>query len=154
MPTTVLLDGNIYDRLAADLQVRLRLGRLIGLGIVRVIATPVLVDELAASPFKGFPDWFPVEVEAESVFVWGHARWGMARYSEGQTYTEHRGQSNKIVDAIIADSANSLADVLVSDDRRCRTRLASLGGQCSVMNFEQFRAWLDQREIQFGRSAV
>jgi hypothetical protein len=37
-------------------------------------------------------------------------------------YSEHRGASNEIPDAIIADSAPALADILVSEDRRCRER--------------------------------
>ena len=142
MPTTVLLDGNIYDRLDVDAEARGLLSRRIASGHVRVIATPVVVDELGNSPFGGLPGWFPIEIEAESVAVLGHWGLGMARLGGGSTYTAHRGESNKIPDAIIADSAESLAGILVSEDRRCRKRLADISRRCSAMNYEQFRAWL------------
>lgn len=138
MPKTLFLDGNIYNRLEADVSGRSRLVRLIALGAVRVIATPVLVDALASSPFGGLPGWFPIAVEAESVFALGHARLGMARLGGGEIYTGHRGESGKIVDAIIADSAHSLADVLVSDDQRCRKRLAEASSRCLDIGYEEF----------------
>jgi len=150
MTKTVLLDGNIYNRLDTDPGTRSKLQQLIAAGAVRVIATPVLVDELTASPFGGLPNWFPVEVEAESTSVLGYARLGMARLGEGDIYTKHRGDSRKIPDAIIADSAHSLADVLVSDDRRCRQRLAYLSSQCISLDYQGFLTWLDQNETLSG----
>jgi hypothetical protein len=49
-----------------------------------VIARPVLISELEASPFRGLPNWFPIETQPESVFVLGHARLGMARLGDGE----------------------------------------------------------------------
>jgi hypothetical protein len=93
--TTLLLDCNVYDMLAADYANRSRLARFVAAGEVRVIATPVVIDELTASPFGGLPAWFAVDVEPEYVAVYGFARYGMARYGDGQVYSEHRGSSNK-----------------------------------------------------------
>ena len=142
VPKTIILDGNIYDALAVDSQTRDAVAGLVRRGLVRVIATPVLVRELSQSPFKGVPDWFPVERESEGVAVLGHWPLGMARLGDGQVYNSHRGGSNKIADAIIADSAASLADVLVSNDQRCRKRLAELNTGCVAFTFEEFREWL------------
>ena len=50
---TILLDSNIYDKLWSDENTRLRLASLILHSKVRVIATPMIVDELTRSPFKG-----------------------------------------------------------------------------------------------------
>lgn len=147
IPTTLLFDGNIYNRLDADGKTRERLAWHIAQGGIRVIATPVVVDELSNSPFGGLPDWFPIEVEVESVIVWGHWRWGMARWGKGAVYTQHRGDSKKIPDAIIADSADSLADILVSDDRRCRNRLADISTRCRALDYSEFQGWL--RQIDF-----
>jgi len=140
---TVLFDCNIYDQLAADVERRGRLTEFITRGEIRVIATPILLDELVASPFGGLPDWFPIPVEVENVAVWGHARYGMARYGEGHVYSKHRGSTNKIKDAILADSADALADILVSDDRRCRTHLSEVSSKCVGMSYADFCSWLD-----------
>jgi hypothetical protein len=88
------------------------------------------------------PNWFPIAVEAESVTVLGYAPLGMTELGDGEVYAEHRGESKKIPDAIIADSAHVLADILVSEDRRCRERLKRIGTRCSGMDYEKFREWL------------
>ena len=113
---TVLFDCNIYDKLAVDVERCTRIAELIRSGTLRAIATPIVVDELAESPFGGLPDWFPIDVQAENVAVVGFARVGMARLGQGTVYSAHRGSSNNINDGILADSADALADVLVSED--------------------------------------
>ena len=130
---TLLFDCNIYDKLTMDKKRRDLLGDLIAGGAVRVIATPVLVDELNASPFGGLPDWFPIAIESESVAVIGFARIGMARIGDGKVYSKHRGSSNNVKDGILAASADALADILVSEDGRCRKRLAVISSTCECM---------------------
>jgi hypothetical protein len=139
---TVLLDGNVYDKLQADVKTRSALQKLVSRGLVKVIATPIVRDELKRSPFGGFPDWFPVVLEAENVTVLGYATLGMTRLGEGEVYSDHRGESKKIPDAIIADSADGLADILVSEDRRCRERLKQISTRCKGMDYEEFSEWL------------
>jgi hypothetical protein len=140
--TRVVFDGNVYDKLVDDPTTRHILASLTASGQLEVLATPVVVEELRDSPFRGVPSWFPVTVEPEAVLVLGHARLGMARLSEGRVYTRHRGRSNKVRDAIIAESASALADVFVSEDRRCRKRLGELSSRCRPMTYAEFRAWL------------
>lgn len=139
---TVLLDGNVYDKLQADATTRGMLQTLVARGLVKVIATPIVRDELKRSPFAGFPDWFPVVLEAENVTVLGYASLGMTRLGEGELYSDHQGESKKIPDAIIADSADALADIFVSDDRRCRERLKKITTRCRGMDYEEFSKWL------------
>ena len=138
----ILFDGNIYDRLEADESTRKRLASLVSQGQVRVIATPKIVDELDKSPFGGVPNWFPVDTEPEAVFVIDHARIGMARLGPGNVYESHRGTSNKVADAVIADSADDLADIAVSDDGRFVRRLNRASAGCRAMNYDGFLAWL------------
>ena len=137
-----LLDSNIYDKLWADENTRLRLASLILHRKVHVIATPKIVDELTRSPFKGVPDWVDVDEEIEAVAVVGHAQDGMARLGSGNVYMHHRGNSQKVEDAIIADSADDLADIAVSEDERFVRRLNSINGRCYAMGYTQFMAWL------------
>ena len=139
---TVLLDCNIYDQLEADETTRKRLASLVLQGKVRVIATPKVIDELRASPFEGVPDWFPIDTEPEAVFVLDHAYLDMARLGSGNVYERHRGDSNNIADAIIADSSVDLADIAVSEDRRFVRRLKEASAKCRAMDYGGFVAWL------------
>ncbi len=140
--TTILLDANVYDKLQADGESRATLRALVDRGSAKVVATPMILEELQSSPFGGIPDWFPVTVEAENVTVLGYAPLGMTKLGEGVVYGEHRGESSKIPDAIIADSADALTDILVSEDRRCRERLKKISARCTGFDYEQFREWL------------
>jgi hypothetical protein len=139
---TILLDSNVYDALDQDPTVRSMIATLIAQGDLRMIATPKVLDELHSSPFGGLPDWFPVELEAESAFVLGHAQLGMARLGSGDIYTQHRGESSKVPDAIIADSAHASADILVTEDKRCRKRLQKISDRCRAMTYSEFHEWL------------
>lgn len=142
MRRTVLLDGNIYDELSRDVRTRALLVEAIAVGSIRVIAVPTVVEELARSPFGRVPNWFAVEMETDSVFVVGHSRIGTARLGGGDVYTAHRGNSNNVPDAVIADSANDLADLVVTNDHRFRSRFSKISPKCQVMNYDQFRNWL------------
>ena len=84
----------------------------------------------------------PVTVETESVFMLDFARLGTARLGDGRVFNEHRGASNQASDAVIADSADDLADIFVSEDRRARTRLKSASDRCVGMSYLDYRAWL------------
>ena len=152
---TLLLDSNVYDDLLANDIAKSRLAELSCAGRIRVIATPTIVEELVHnnSPFDGVPDWFPVERVHESVFVVGHARLGMAKLGPGDVYGHHRGDSSQIKDAVIADSAETLADIAVSCDNRFRKRLNDVANRCRVMNFEEFQTWL-QCEVGPSRSCT
>jgi len=138
----VLLDGNVYNKLHMDEETRTTLQLLVERGLLRVIATPMVFDELKGSPFGGIPDWFPVTIEAENVTVLDYATLGMTNLGNGEVYSKHRGESKKIPDAIIADSANRVADILVSEDRRCRERLKKISSCCCGMDYEEFCDWL------------
>ena len=140
--TTILLDVNVYHKIEFDAEARSLLRALVDRGQVRVIATPMVLDELQSSPFGDLPEWFPVAVEPESGTIIGYAHFGMTRLGDGEVYTKHRGKAQNIPDAIIADSADALADILVSEDRRCRERLKRISTRCSGMDYEEFRAWL------------
>ena len=143
MSTTVLLDTNVYDLLAADAVTRGSVAVAVSSGQILVIATPKVVDELSDSPFEGLPKWFPIETVVESVAVLGHWRLGLAALGEGEVYTAHRGRSRKVADAIIADSADCHADVLVSEDGRVRRRLAGVSTRCRPMDYAEFCVWLE-----------
>lgn len=152
--TTILLDANVYDKLRADGQSRASLRALVDRGLAKVIVTPMVLQGLQRSPFGGLPDWFPVTVEAENLTVLNYAPLGMTGLGEGVVYDEHRGESKKIPNAIIADSANALADILVLEDRRCRERLKKISARCTSLDYEQFgNGYVHQRHYHNDRSS-
>lgn len=140
--TTVLFDSNVYDKLEDDREARSAIRILSSSGKIRVIATPRVQDELTDSPFGGLPKWFPVTVESESVAVLGFWRLGMARLGVGRVYKEHRGDSKQAADAVIADSADDLVDIFVSEDRRARKRLNAISRRCTAKSYGEFRVWI------------
>ena len=146
--TKIIFDSNIYDKISVDEEVMLRISALSSSNSIRVIATPKIVDELRESPFGGLPDWFPIHPEPENVAVCGHARSGMARLGEGRVYTEHRGESSNIADAIIADSSADMADILGSEDGRLVRRLKALRTRCVGMDYASFGEWLLSKAAQ------
>jgi len=138
----LVLDGNIYDRLSQDPASIRGMREACSEGRCRVIVTPVIVKELTPSPFGGVPTWFPVELVPEGVAIAGEAFADWAHIGDGREYDAHRGDSTKIRDAIIAQSAHSLADALVSEDRRCRVRLSKISDRCEAWSYADLREWL------------
>ncbi|MCY4086198.1 MAG: hypothetical protein OXG37_04750 [Actinomycetia bacterium] len=59
---------------------------------------------------QGLPEWFQIDDEPEAVSVVDHARVGRARLGSGEIYKTYLDESKRVPDAIIADSADSLAD--------------------------------------------
>jgi hypothetical protein len=103
---TILLDANVYDKLQSDTEACATLRALVDRGLARLIATPMVLDELQKSPFGGPPNWFPVAVEAESVTVLGYAPLGMRRLDDGGVNAGHRGESNKLLGSEIGTLSN------------------------------------------------
>lgn len=148
----VLLDGNIYNKLEADPALLDRLNRLISDGKLTVLCNQVVEQELLSSPYKGIPDWFPVERVHEPGAFNGHAHIAPndadpkdERYAnimpDVSVYSRHRGHSNKSSDAIIADTASRKCDYLVSEDDRLRRRMsAHTGAWCKGISFSEFQA--------------
>jgi hypothetical protein len=146
--TRFLLDGNIYNLLETEPEVRSQIGALTESGRVEIVASPAVVTELQRSPFRGVPSWFEVVVQPEGIAISGLARSGMARSSGGAIYRQHLGESQQGFDAIIAHSAHSMGATLVSEDHRCRERLKKFAGTGGAMTYSEFKAWLHQTIVE------
>ena len=138
----IFLDGNIYDQLAIDEAGRGNITKLIKSGALQIIATPVIRNELSASPYKGIPNWFPVLQRPEAVAIVGEFAVGEAILDDGEVYTKHRGESTKVRDGIIAQSAHTFTDIFVTNDKRCRKRFQQIKGNCIAMDYAGFLMWL------------
>jgi hypothetical protein len=141
---SLLLDCHIYDRLAIDQTTRDRVKTACAQNLIRVLVNPVILGELKSSPFGDIPDFFPLQLIADSVVVPGLAIPGLARPGKGKVFADHIGTSKQGKDAVIADSASNYADVFVSDDRRCRTRLQQIGTSCKCFTYPEFSHWIKE----------
>jgi hypothetical protein len=134
----VVLDANIWDKLALDEPARDRVRERCAAGILEIIVPDTLRRQLEVNPFGGVPDWFPTSVIPDSVFVLDHSRLGFARLGEGDVFSAHRGESRQISDAVIVDAADNDADIFVSEDRRARGRYQNLRGGARSLDYERF----------------
>ena len=139
MTTTVVLDSNIWDKLAVDHGAIECIRKLCDAGRLQVLIPHTLFLELAASPFGGVPPWFPTHEIADGVFLPNHSRPGHARPGDGKAFSAHLGDSNKIADAVIVDAADIDADLFVSEDNRARARYAALRNGARSLDYSAFR---------------
>jgi hypothetical protein len=126
-----MCDTMIFDKIVADADV---LARLNDQGCpVTVISTHVQDDELAAigdESKRAAVARVPRENVPTADFVAGFSRLGMARLGEGEVYEQVRGEVKSPKhsrDGIIAGTAKTDADVLVTDDHRLARRCEEIG---------------------------
>jgi hypothetical protein len=140
--TKVVLDANIWDKLAKDSEACERIRSMCEAAQLEVVVPDTLLRELEVSPFGGVPDWFPTQLTSDNVFVCDHSRLGSARLGDGEIFSAHRGDSKKVSDAVIVDAADSDANVFVSEDRRARERYVMLRDRSKSLDYARFRSEL------------
>ena len=138
----IVFDSNIYDKLAQDEATRETVKRRISESEIEVHVPRTVEDELQESPFRGVPDFFAVKLTSDAVFILGYSKLGYARLGDGKVYNSHRGASQKVKDAVIADTANTDCDVFVTEDNRCRDRLKASNPSCLCLSYDAFKEWL------------
>lgn len=138
--TRIVLDANIWDKLAHDDVARARIRHLCENGALVVVVPDTLLRQLEASPFAGVPDWFPTEIAPDSVSVLDHSRLDSVRLGSGDIFACHLGESNQVSDAVLVDTADVDADVFISEDVRARKRYARLRDEGRSLDYKTFRA--------------
>ena len=138
----IIFDSNIYNKLDNRPDIRRKIKSLITNNKLSVVVPTTISRELEKSPFKGVPDWFNTECIGDSAFILDYSRLDVDRLGGGDTYNSHRGNSKKIQDALIADTAETDADIFVSEDNRCRERLKNISNSCKSLTFSDFETWL------------
>lgn len=133
----------IYDLLVEHQSISKRVDSLCRERKILVLVTPTIAKQLKASPFRGVPDIFPVKYIGESVLLSGGSVGD--RVGKGVLYKAHMGNSIQFEDALIADTADCDADLLVSNDKRLKNRMEALARRCKVLTFEGFQSWLDEK---------
>lgn len=137
--TKLVLDTNIWNKLDLDAEARERMRHLCESGKLEIIVPDTVEQELAGSPFRGIRDWFPVSDIPDSVFILDHSRLDHARLGEGKMFTAHRGKKKRVKDSVIVDTADTDADVFVSEDRRARRQYAKLRSDGRAMDYARLR---------------
>ena len=134
---TILLDTNIFDKLAVDDAAREVLVRLHAQRAARFVVSRTTRDELERSPHSELLDQLPVEVVGNAAPIAGLMAAGDFLGSADH-YFQHKGVSNKENDAQIATAAEFHADWLVSEDDRLRKRQRALSSNVEVLAYTQF----------------
>ena len=137
----IIFDSNIFNKIDDLPQIKERIKKFVDSGEIIVIIPSTIERELNKKPFYGVPNWFKTQIIGDSVFILDYSHLDCDRLGNGNTYNKHKGNSTKIKDAIIADTANRDADIFVSDDKRCRERLKKMS-DCQSLTFIEFLKWL------------
>lgn len=134
---TVLLDTNIFDKLARDAKTVSLVKALCEAGIIRLITSRTVRDELRGSLGIGLLDDLSVEIVGNATPVAGIMCAGDF-LGPVNYFFYHKGYSNKENDALVAAAAEFHADWLVSEDRRLVHRHRSQSQACEAMEYVRF----------------
>jgi predicted nucleic acid-binding protein len=134
---TILLDTNIFDKLAANGRMCTLLAKLSASGHIRLVVPRTVRDELAASPYQEMLTALPIEVVGNATPVVGIMCAG-DYLGDADHYFNHKGASNKENDALVAAAAEFHADWLVSEDHRLIHRQQQLSNFVEALTFEEF----------------
>lgn len=141
MPTSVVLDSNIYDLLADDAATVELIRNTISEGHLEVIVPRTVAEELWRSPYKGIPTFFPTVFKGNTVGRAGLMTCGDS-IGPGETFDAHKGSSFKVNDALIADAADWMAQWLVSQDARLLSRMTKVAMNCEALSYDEFKGRL------------
>jgi hypothetical protein len=151
----LMLDTQIYDRLAAKPGLIATINGLQHANVASVVSTQIQEDELTGitEPVKASE---VAKVRRELVptagAVYGVSKYGTATYGDGSasgiSIDDVRSASKGHTrDALIATSASMHADVLVTDDGRLTRRLRSLSTKCDVWSFAKLESWIASQSL-------
>ena len=150
----IAFDTNVLDAILGSPTLVQAIQRAATAGELLLVSTHVQEDELAATPnaerrakLLALYHALPVATVATHGFVIGVSRVGMARIGGGSRTgvaiddLDSKGRKHRR-DALIGVTAAGEADVLVTCERRLRTRMKAAGAPCEVWNFDEFRQYV------------
>lgn len=139
----IILDSNIYDKLAIDIASQMKIRKLVDESKIVVIVTRTIFEELLRSPFGEIPKFFKTEYTGNTVGRCGIMCAGDS-IGAGTIFDAHLGSSKKLNDALIADASDWKADYLISEDSRLQKRMRNLSKNCTVLSYLDFVAMLSK----------
>lgn len=146
----MMFDTNIYDKIIDIPGMVDRLNQLTKEGKLIVLCTHIQEDELARIPDEKKRHAI-AEISRKMVTtsgaVWGISKWGQATWGPGGNNKVtieaiRRAKPKKTRDALIGNTAERDADVLVTEDKGFGERMRKLKPSCEVWNFDKLKEHL------------
>jgi predicted nucleic acid-binding protein len=151
-----MFDTMEYDRLLGDVATFRRLIGLLTEARVELLTTHIQRDEIMAMKHETKkPELLSLLGHAGMIetrgWIWGLSRWSQARFGRDEDHNiidQVRGNrwDRDTEDSLIAATASSDADTLVTDDSRFIKRLIDTHIRCDVIGFDEFKSRLEQME--------
>jgi hypothetical protein len=159
MPTRVVFDTNVYNRIADTLGAADGVRLAIAKDRIQLIETHLQEDQLEATTcderrtlLKRVLESIPGEKGPTEVIVWDVSKWDQANFSDDATTAFYedvlagtkRGQPRHAIDAALATTALRKAEVFVTTDaplaKRTKTAVEAIGATLRVLTFDEFLA--------------
>lgn len=145
----IVLDSMIFDLIVATDGLSNRIARSVEKGQIKILTTHVQEDQLTAMPglqkLSKIAE-VPREMIPTSVFFLDLSRLGMARLGDRDDRSIdqiRRGNIEHTPDALIADTAQKYADVLVTEDATLAKRVRAEGFSVKVWSFKKLIEFVD-----------
>ena len=145
----IMLDTNIFDYVIARPGMVETLQFLSAEKKLDLIITHVQEDEIHRIPDsakKVAMMQVPFRAITTSGAIYGVSKYGRAKYGSGGSYSHkdiHYNNPSDAEDAIIALTSLENAEVLVTEDRKLRKRIARLSASLKIWSFEDFVNYTD-----------
>jgi hypothetical protein len=149
-PKRIMLDSNVHDLIAANSAVLDAIQARIADGRLKLVSTHIQRDELSLAPKPKRAGLLAINDLAECVSTNG-AMFDVSRFDEcnwGSDDTNAAmvammaGNTEHAEDALIVATAAELADVLITNDVRLKSKTDRAGFQVDVWMWEEFIDWL------------
>ena len=154
----IMIDTNIVDCIVAEEGLSGRLQNLHHSGRLTILTTHIQQDEIGETPDtkqehrkklqEAIAKIAPQVVPTKG-FVLGRSRLGLAALGDGESIDRFRkGNIEHTEDALIASTAETKADVLVTENTKHfkRSRIKALGFQFELWDFKRFLEHIDECE--------
>jgi len=154
----LMFDSNGYDALADNPLGLANLRSLVHQSEVEVLATHVQEGEISAisdvskrEALLSICRTLDAQISTDGA-VWNVSKWNVSKWNEAKWGPEsgdvsmekiHSVSSNQGEDALIAATASREVDVLVTDDKRLRNRIAAQGSTIGVWTFAELLRYMD-----------
>jgi len=150
MPLRIMLDSMIYDEIVAKEGFSRLLEDVVKCGHVVILNTHIQDDQLSEIRKECKREAVakvPGHKIPTSAAIWGVSKWDEACWGDGagdiKISDVQRGNPKHSEDALIAVTAASHADVLVTHDTRFSSRVGATNSKLKVWNFQEFCSFIN-----------
>jgi len=147
MAVKIMVDSNVHDKVAADPVFKARIAQCQQAGSIELLTTHVQADDLANVPPNrdiGQATAINAERTSTSAAAWDVSRWDEADWGRKTVHKAFAGLASgnpkHVPDALIGVTAQTKADIFVTEDDRFRRHMQQLG--VPTMSAQQLFAYL------------